>query len=198
MACATRTLPTCFTFRAHTICPSAAAGPSCPTRTGQWMQSSVAGWSTSSIRIRAASLSRSAARSDDRERRLGCFANKVPGGSLYAGPHNYKQWLNPAAFAHPPVATQIGQTDIAALGGVHSKPVVLASTIWIHPSSRTSNLLKPSACNSGRKLSTRPTLRNSDNPGSLNTFNNPTGGFSSITTIRGNPRTLQLALKLFY
>jgi hypothetical protein len=35
-------------------------------------------------------------------------------------------------------------------------------------------------------------------PGSLNSFNNPTGGFSSITTMRGNPRTLQFALKLFF
>ena len=39
------------------------------------------------------------------------------GQSPYAGPHNQNQWLNPNAFAPPPVATQIGQTDYAVLGG---------------------------------------------------------------------------------
>ena len=34
-----------------------------------------------------------------------------------AGPHNVNQWLNPAAFATPPVATTIGQSDYSPLGG---------------------------------------------------------------------------------
>ena len=48
---------------------------------------------------------------------FGCFANTVPGQNLYAGPHNYTQWLNPAAFAQPPIATTIGETNYAVLGG---------------------------------------------------------------------------------
>ena len=48
---------------------------------------------------------------------LGCFANVVPGQSIYAGPHNYTQWLNPNAFAQPALATTIGQTDYSVLGG---------------------------------------------------------------------------------
>ena len=28
------------------------------------------------------------------------------------------QWLNPAAFTNPPVATTLGQTDVSPLGGV--------------------------------------------------------------------------------
>jgi len=48
---------------------------------------------------------------------FGCNALLVPGQSVTAGPHDVNQWLNPAAFASPPVATAVGQTDYAPLGG---------------------------------------------------------------------------------
>ena len=48
---------------------------------------------------------------------LGCNALLVSGQSVTAGPHNVNQWLNPAAFASPPAATAIGQTDYTPLGG---------------------------------------------------------------------------------
>ena len=50
---------------------------------------------------------------------LGCDANVVKGQNLYkhSGPHGITQFLNPAAFANPPVATAIGQTDYSPLGG---------------------------------------------------------------------------------
>lgn len=48
---------------------------------------------------------------------FGCDALLVPGQNKYAGPHNVDQWLNPAAFASPPVATTIGQSDRSPLGG---------------------------------------------------------------------------------
>ena len=48
---------------------------------------------------------------------FGCYALLVPGQDKYAGPHNVDQWLNPAAFASPPVATTIGQSDRSPLGG---------------------------------------------------------------------------------
>lgn len=48
---------------------------------------------------------------------FGCNALLVPGQNKYAGPHNVDQWLNPAAFASPPVATTIGQSDRSPLGG---------------------------------------------------------------------------------
>jgi carboxypeptidase family protein/TonB-dependent receptor-like protein len=47
---------------------------------------------------------------------FGCNA-LLTGQPLYAGPHNVDQWLNPAAFASPPVATAIGQSDRSPLGG---------------------------------------------------------------------------------
>ena len=48
---------------------------------------------------------------------FGCNALRVAGQDPYAGPHNVDQWLNAAAFASPPVATTIGQTDYSPLGG---------------------------------------------------------------------------------
>jgi hypothetical protein len=51
----------------------------------------------------------------------GCNAPLVPGQSVIAGPHNVNDWLNAAAFASPPVATAIGQSDYAPLGGAPSQ-----------------------------------------------------------------------------
>ena len=52
---------------------------------------------------------------------FGCYALLVPGQSVTAGPHNVDHWLNPAAFASPPVATTIGQSDYSPLGGAPSQ-----------------------------------------------------------------------------
>ncbi len=51
----------------------------------------------------------------------GCNALLVPGESITAGPHNVNQWINPAAFASPPVATTIGQSNYAPVGGAPSQ-----------------------------------------------------------------------------
>ncbi len=48
---------------------------------------------------------------------FGCNALLVPGQNVYGGLHNVNQWLNAAAFANPPVATSVGQSDYAPLGG---------------------------------------------------------------------------------
>jgi hypothetical protein len=47
----------------------------------------------------------------------GCNANVVRGVSLYGSQHNVNQWMNPAAFANPAVATSNGQSDYSVLGG---------------------------------------------------------------------------------
>jgi hypothetical protein len=85
---------------------------------------------------------------------FGCFANKVPGQSLYAGPHNYKQWLNPLALSQPALATQIGQTDYSVLGGEGQQARGRA----------VSNLdSSVFACSSGPKHSIQQTHRSSRN-----------------------------------
>ena len=129
---------------------------------------------------------------------FGCFAFTVPGQGLYAGPHNYKQWLNPSAFAQPPVATQIGQSDYSALGG---SPQQVRGPGF---NNLDSSVFKNFTFTESIRLQFRAEAFNTTNtpqfgqPGNLNTFNNPSGGFSSITSMRGNPRTLQFALKLSY
>jgi Carboxypeptidase regulatory-like domain/TonB dependent receptor-like, beta-barrel len=46
----------------------------------------------------------------------GCNA-LLTGEPLYPKNRNADQWLNPAAFTNPPVATAVGQTDLSPLGG---------------------------------------------------------------------------------
>lgn len=48
---------------------------------------------------------------------FGCNAFLVPGQSMISGQHDVNQWLNPAAFAQPPSATAVGQSDYTILGG---------------------------------------------------------------------------------
>jgi len=64
----------------------------------------VGGWrSAASTPSKAGSRSRSLAHRTTAD--FGCSANVVAGQSLYAGPHNYTQWLNPArslrAYGYP-------------------------------------------------------------------------------------------------
>jgi outer membrane receptor protein involved in Fe transport len=48
---------------------------------------------------------------------LACYAFVVPGEDVYAQNRSVNGWLNPAAFASPPAATVIGQSDYSPLGG---------------------------------------------------------------------------------
>jgi hypothetical protein len=52
---------------------------------------------------------------------FGCDALLVPGQNVTAGSHNVNQWLNPNAFASPPVATAVGQSNYSPLGGAPSQ-----------------------------------------------------------------------------
>ncbi len=120
----------------------------------------------------------------------------VPGQGLYAGPHNHTQWLNPSAFAQPPLATQIGQTDYSVLGGGAQQARGPGFN------NLDSSVFKYFNFTETVRLQFRAEAFNTTNtpqfgqPGNLN-FSNPVG-FSSITTTRNNPRLLQFALKLFY
>lgn len=128
---------------------------------------------------------------------FGCFANTVKGQSLYAGPHNYKQWLNPNAFAQPAKATQIGQMDYSVLGG---GPQQVRGPGF---NNLDSSIFKNFTVTESVHVQFRAEAFNTTNtpqfgqPGSLD-FTNTKGGFSSITSMRNNPRQLQFALKLMY
>ena len=129
---------------------------------------------------------------------FGCFADTVPGVSLYSGPHNKTQWLNPAAFAQPPIATTIGETDFSVLGGGAQQ------ARGPDFNNLDSSVFKNFTFTESIYLQFRAEA--------YNTFNTPqfaqptqlnftTANFSEITATR-NPsedfRRLQLALKLFF
>jgi len=129
---------------------------------------------------------------------FGCNADLVSGVSPYAGPHNQKQWLNPAAFANPPVATQIGQTDYSPLGG---KPDPVRGPGFYNLD--FSIFKQFSVIREKDKVEFRAEAfnlfnsHNFANPSSQLNFNSPKN-FSAITKSRNGPRVLQLALKLYY
>ncbi len=131
---------------------------------------------------------------------FGCFAFTVPGQDLYAGPHNYTQWLNPAAFAQPPAATAIGQTDLSPLGGGQEQ------ARGPNYSNLDSAVLKDFAFTETTKLQFRAEAFNTTNtppfaqPGNLNFTTHPFSTITSTKNSNGNngARTLQLALKLFF
>jgi hypothetical protein len=132
---------------------------------------------------------------------FGCFANVVPGQSLYAGPHNYTQWLNPNAFAQPAAATAIGQSDYSPLGGGQEQ------VRGPHFTNLDSSILKDFTITESVRVQFRAEAFNTTNtppfaqPSQLNFTN--LSQFSAITSTKNSnqnngARTLQLALKLFY
>jgi hypothetical protein len=127
---------------------------------------------------------------------FGCDANLVPGQNIYAGPHNQAQWLNPAAFATPAVATAIGQTNYAPLGGAEQQARGPGF------SNLDSSIFKDFTLTELLRLQFRAEAFNTFNtpqfgqPTNLNYTN--TTNFSEITSLRNGPRVLQLALKLFF
>jgi hypothetical protein len=127
---------------------------------------------------------------------FGCDANMVPGQNPYAGSHNQKQWLNPSAFAQPPTATSIGQTDFSPLGGRSQQ--VRGPGFY----NLDSSIFKTFETGKGTTLQFRVETFNTlnhpqfNNPGQLN-FKN-LAAFSEITGLRNNPRLGQLAVKVFF
>jgi len=127
---------------------------------------------------------------------FGCYANLVQGQNAYAGPHDATQWLNPAAFSNPPVATTIGQTDVAPLGSRGSQVRGPAFTNLDMSVFKEISIKEKSRFEFRAEAFNLPNSHAWANPGQLN-FLNPVN-FSKITSSRSNPRILQLALKLYY
>lgn len=130
---------------------------------------------------------------------MGCVGLMVPGQGLYTGGHTVAHWLNAAAFANPPIATTVGQTDYAPLGG--------AQTQVTGPGFHRFDLglIKQFHISETKYFEFRASFFNLTNtpnfaiPGSLN-FNSP-NTFSRITATRDNPddpREVQLGLKFYF
>ena len=132
---------------------------------------------------------------------FGCFANVVSGQGLYAGGKTVAQWLNPAAFAEPPTATAIGQTDYSPLGGGQEQ------ARGPNFSNLDSSILKNFRINESTRFEFRAEAFNTTNTppfaqptGQLNFTTAKFSNISSTKNSNGNfgARTLQLALKFFY
>jgi len=124
---------------------------------------------------------------------FGCNAFMVPGQDVYAGGHTVAHWLNAAAFAQPPIATAIGQTNLSPLGGAPTQaraPGVQNLDL---------SLFKAFALKERIRLEFRADAYGSTNtphfgtPGSLDFTN--TKLFAQITSASGQ-RTMQLAMRL--
>jgi hypothetical protein len=129
-----------------------------------------------------------------------CVALLVPGQNIYhhVGPHSIDQFLNPAAFAQAPVATAIGQTDYAPLGG---RPLQAHGPSYDNldfsafKEFRTSETTHLEFRSEFFNFLNHP---NFNNPSSSNLdFLSPTN-FSILTSTRGSPREIQMALKFYW
>jgi Carboxypeptidase regulatory-like domain/TonB-dependent Receptor Plug Domain len=124
-----------------------------------------------------------------------CYANVNPGVSKYrsGGPAHY---YNPAAFADPPVATTIGNSNFAPLGG--------SNTQVNGPGFRDFDfsIFKEFRVTETTRLQFRAESFNLTNTPSFNLPTNTnfqdTANFGQSTTTRSNPRELQFALKFYW
>ncbi len=128
----------------------------------------------------------------------GCYALDVPGQNAYAG-QSVAHFYNAAAFATPPAVTQVGETNLIALGGGQGQ-------VYGPAYHRLDfSLFKSFSISESRRFEFRAesfNLSNTPNfalPADLNYVNTVT--FGQITTTRDNPsdaRELQFALKFYW
>ena len=124
-----------------------------------------------------------------------CYADTLPGVSRYrsGGPAHY---YNPAAFTDPPVATSIGTSDFAPLGG--------SNTQVNGPGFRDLDfsIFKEFKVTETTRLQFRAESFNLTNTPSFNLPSNTnyrdTVNFGESTSTRSNPREIQFALKYYW
>jgi len=128
-----------------------------------------------------------------------CVAFLVPGQSVIAGPHDVSHYYNAAAFANPPKATTIGQTDFTPLGGKGGQvvgPGFHRLDFSLFKQFRTSEKTHLEFRTEFFNLTNHP---NFGQPGSFDFTD--TKNFSKITSTRDNPndpRQIQFALKFYW
>lgn len=128
---------------------------------------------------------------------FGCYALVVPGQNMYDGPHNARQWLNPNAFANPPLATEVGQTDYSPLGqapnqaiGPGFKNLDFSLFKQFDLTEKTHLEFRAEAFN----LTNTPQFEPPQ--GDLDFMHAP--NFSQLNALSNGPRILQFALKLSF
>jgi hypothetical protein len=127
----------------------------------------------------------------------GCHAFQVPGVDKYIG--RVEQVYNPAAFSQPPAATQIGQTDVAPLGGARTQvigPPYRKLDFSLFKSFPFGERYRFEFRAESFNLTNTPAFAN---PSQTNFIN--TREFGRITATRNNPndaRQIQFALKFYF
>ena len=128
----------------------------------------------------------------------GCYA-LYTGVSPYSGAHNVEQYYDPAAFATPPVVTQVGQTDYAPLGGGNTQvsgPPLHRLDFSLFKSFPVSETMRFEFRAESFNLTNTPAFAQ---PGNLNYLD--TTNFGRITATRdapNDPREIQFALKFYF
>jgi hypothetical protein len=130
---------------------------------------------------------------------FGCNAFIVPGQNMYAGPHDVNQWMNPAAFAQPPLATAVGQTDYSPLGGAPYQvrgPGFHRLDFSVSKQFRTSDSTRLEFRAEAFNLTNTPQFQA---PGYTD-FTNPKtfGQITSLIDGASDPRQIQFALKFYF
>ena len=140
---------------------------------------------------------------------FGCnaFVNKSVSRYVHQGPHGIDHFLNYAAFAAPPKATAIGQTDLSPLGGFPTQYHGPGYNNLDFSIFKTFPLGGRFKGEDQRRFEFRGEFFNAlnhpnfGNPGNLDFTQNPSSpnfNFARITGGRGSPRNVQLALKLYW
>jgi hypothetical protein len=118
---------------------------------------------------------------------------------MYTGARTVVHWINAAAFHNPPVATAVGQTDYAPLGGAPMMaigPPFHRGDVGIRKTWNTSQRTRLEFRAEFFNITNTP---NFTIPSNLN-FGN-TVNFGEIAATRDNPndpREIQFALKFFF
>jgi hypothetical protein len=130
---------------------------------------------------------------------VGCDALFVSGANPNAGPHNFSQYWNPAAFYNPAVAASIGQSNLSPLGGAPTQ-------VYGPGLNRLDAALRRSfQITENVRLEFRAEVYNVMNhpffaqPSNLNFLN--TTNFGQISSTRDNPndgREIQFAVKFYF
>ena len=130
---------------------------------------------------------------------LACYADVVPGANRYAGRHNVNQWMVPAAFAAPPVATVVSTTDVAALGGQPMQvrgPGFHRVDFSVFKNFRTTERTYLQFRAEFFNLTNTPQFAN---PSGTNLGNSTTfGQITGLVDGANDPREIQFALKLYF
>jgi hypothetical protein len=140
---------------------------------------------------------------------FGCNALLVPNQDVYAHNRSVDQWLNPAAFASPPVATTVGQSDYSPLGGAPSQflgPGYHRLDFSLFKSFRITERTRIEFRSEFFNLTNTPNFSLpgfggngvTAAPGALDYTSSEFGKITSTRDLQNDQREIQIALKLYW